>query len=74
MPVARGILNEDVPNLLAAPLRLDVFGEPVEVLCCPITTRSAVFSGFGGVSTGFGNGGGEGLLKKHIASSPKLIQ
>tara|TARA_R100000781_G_scaffold1664_1_gene2845 strand:- start:54 stop:299 length:246 start_codon:yes stop_codon:yes gene_type:complete len=79
-----------VPSLLALCCLCPVLLRPVSpVVCCPdtvalegkgfvlllpTTTLSAVFSGFGAVGLGSGKGGGEGLLKKHIANSPKLTQ
>tara|TARA_E500000305_G_C3794601_1_gene131422 strand:- start:74 stop:316 length:243 start_codon:yes stop_codon:yes gene_type:complete len=70
----KGIRKEDVPNLLRDLIDRLPFIFCPSVLCCPTTTRSAVFSGLGAVGLGSGKGGGLGLLKIHMISSPRLIQ
>ena len=66
----KGILKDAVPFLpasLAAVLPNFCPFFFTEVLCCPVTTCSAVFSAFGAVGSGSGNGGGGGGDEKtHI--------
>ena len=64
---SKGILKEEVPRLFPSftPLPLFFF---VGVLCVPVTTWSAVFSGGGATGSSSGGGGGGGGLLKHIVS------